>query len=107
MSTGALPEGFGELEPYVAWALPTERERIAMREASQMQDIIAFHDAMYARLEAIVEYLGQCPYPDMPNDARRLHDMALSLVEVSGLVEMYKDPAVLNMVGSDRFVSFE
>lgn len=107
MSTDTLPEGFGELERYVAWALPTERERIAMRETSPMQATVAFHDAMHARLEDVVEYLGGFAYPDLPDDARRLHDMALSLVEVSGLVEMYKDPAVLNMVGSDRFVSYE
>lgn len=107
MSASPLPAGFGDLEPWIAWALPSERERMAKRVASPMDEIIAFHAAMSARLEAIVHYLNQFPYADLAPDARRLCDMALSLVEVSSLVEMYKDPANLYMVDSSRFVAIE
>jgi len=33
--------------------------------------------------------------------------MALSHVEISNLVEMYKNPAVLNMIEAERFVPYE
>ena len=107
MSSGELPEAFHDLEPYLDWSLPTERERIAKRVASPMDEIIAFHCAISLRLEAVIVYLNQYPYAEMPDDGQRLCDMALSLVEVSNLVEMYKNPAVLNMVDAERFVPYE
>jgi hypothetical protein len=107
MSTSQLPEAFRDLEPYIAWSLSSERERIAKRIATPMDDIIEFHGKISARLEAIIIYLNQYPYSQMPEDGQRLCDMALSLVEISNLVEMYKNPAVLNMIEPERFVPYE
>ncbi len=102
-----LPKPFSALEPYLAWSLPTERERVAKRVATPMNEIIDFHGAMSERLEEIIIYLNQYPYASMPEDAQRLCAMALSLVEVSNLVEMYKNPANLNMIEPERFVVHE
>lgn len=102
-----LPEAFRDLEPHMAWSLPTERERIARRIATPMNEIIEFHGVLSKRLEEIVEYLNQYPYSEMPPDAQSLCDMALSLVEVSMLVEMYKDPDKLKMVDAHRFVAYQ
>ena len=44
--SGLLPEGFGQLEPFLGWALPTERARHAKAEASSMAEAQAFYDAM-------------------------------------------------------------
>jgi len=107
MTSYALPQAFRELEPYLAWAIPTERERIAKRVASPMHEIIEFHGAISQRLEEIIVYLNQYAYAELPADGRRLCDMALSLVEVFPLVEMYKDPANLYMIEAARFVSYE
>lgn len=107
MTTAALPAGFGELAPYLMWALPTEAERMAKRVASSLEEINAFYDAISPRMEEIITYLNQYPYTDMPPDARTLSDMALSLVEIAALVEMYKDPANLYMVEAHRFVPIE
>ncbi len=107
MSTNLLPQTFRELEPYLDWALPTERERVAKRVASPMHEITEFHAAITRRLEEIIVYLNQYPYAELPPDGRRLCDMALSLVEVFPLVEMYKDPANLYMIEASRFVSYE
>jgi hypothetical protein len=107
MTEAALPAAFDELEPYLAWALPTEAERMAKRVASPMEEIIAFHSAVSPCMEEIITYLNQYPYTDLPQDARTLSEMALSLVEISALVEMYKDPARLYMVDADRFVPIE
>jgi hypothetical protein len=103
----ALPEPFRDLDPYLSWSLPTERERIARRGATPMDEIIEFHGVLSQRLEAIIEYLNQYPYSEMPDDAQCLCDMALSLVEVSMLVEMYKNPDNLNMVEAHRFVPYQ
>lgn len=107
MSHAALPAGFHDLERYLAWALPSERERMTKRVETPMDEIIAFHGAMSQRLEEIIHYLNQFPYAALAPDARLLCDMALSLVEVSSLVEMYKDPANLYMVEASRFVPIE
>ena len=102
-----LPEAFCDLEPYLEWSLPTERERIARRVATPMDEIIEFHGVMSKRLEEVIVYLNQYPYTEMPADAQCLCDMALSLVEVSMLVEMYKDPDKLKMVDAHRFVAYQ
>lgn len=107
MSGNALPGSFRDLEPYLAWSLPSERERIAKRISTPMQEIIEFHTEISGRLEEIIIYLNQYPYAEMPEDGQRLCDMALSLVEISNLVEMYKNPAVLNMIEPERFVPYE
>lgn len=107
MSNSHLPEGFENLEPYIDWSLASERDRIAKRVASQMEDIIEFHGAVSKQLEAIIVFLNQYPYDDLPEDGQRLCDMALSLVEVAPLVEMYKDPANLYMVDPERFIAYQ
>ena len=100
-----LPEQFQQLEAYLEWSLPTERERIAKRVASSLDEINGFYSAISARMEEIIEYLNQYHYDALPEDAQRLCNMALSLVEVSSLVEMYKNPALLNMVEAERFIT--
>lgn len=107
MSSQTLPALFRALEPYQEWSLPTERERIAKRLATPLADIIEFHGEMFTRLEEIIVYLNQYPYAEMPLDAQRLCNMALSLVEVCNLVEMYKNPALLNMIDAARFIPYE
>lgn len=102
-----LPAEFQDLGPFLAWSLPTERERMAKRESTAMPEIIEFHAIMFERLEEIVAYLNQYAYADMPEDAQCLCNMALSLVEVCNLVELWKNPDLLNAVGSDRFVPHE
>ena len=107
MSGSQLPEAFHDLERFIDWSLPSERERIAKRLATPMEEIIEFHGIISLRLEEIINYLNQYPYAQMPEDCQRLCDMALSLVEICNLVEMYKNPAVLNMIEAERFVPYE
>jgi hypothetical protein len=107
MSSSVLPAAFRDLEPYLDWSLPTERERIAKRIATPMNEIIEFHDVLLSRLESIIEYLNQYSYDNMPDDGQRLCDMALAHVEISNLVEMYKNPAVLNMMDAERFEAYQ
>jgi hypothetical protein len=52
-----LPAQFQELEQWRAWSLATEPERSAKRQASTMDDIKAFYDAMLVRMEEVLPYL--------------------------------------------------
>jgi hypothetical protein len=104
---GALPARFRDLEPWLDWALATERERKARRIASSMEEIKAFYAAVSARLEAIILELDETPYPELTPPQRRLADMCLALVEVCNLVELYKGPDVMDAMEPARFVPHE
>ena len=91
MTEALLPQAFADLAPYMDWALEPERARTAKKAASSMEEIRAFYDAMMPRLEKIMAYLDGVPAGDeRPESAHRLHLLALSLVEVANLVEIYK-----------------
>lgn len=104
---GALPDGFADLEPFVGWALATETERLASRESSTIEEMQVFYDAMMQRLPAIVQYLNQFPIERMSDETQRLLNMALSVIEVSIAVELYRQPQVVNGFDRSRFVIVE
>ena len=92
MAEQQLPERFGGLTPYLAWSLPTERERSAKRQASTMDEITAFYQAMLPRMEEILSYLAQYPLEHVPQDVQRLFYLALALAKIAPTVEMYGEP---------------
>jgi hypothetical protein len=95
-----LPEEFKDLERFAAWALPTESERSEKRLSSRMEEISEFYAAMHARMSAILPYLSRYDVNDMPEDARQLLHLALSLAEIAPAVEWYNQPTVID--GFDR-----
>jgi len=99
-SSSVLPAPFVGLEPFVHWSLATERERFMARESSSREELQMFYDAMMPRMAAIVEYLNRYPLDRMPDEAMRLLRMALSVVEVSIAIELYRQPKAYN--GFDR-----
>jgi len=107
MTDNLLPQPFRALAPYLDWALPTERERAAKERGSTIEAVRAFYDAMAPQLEAIIAYLDKTPFGTMPPENQRLLNMALALVEISNLVELYKRPEKMNMVPAERFVPYE
>ncbi len=92
MSEQFLPEPFADLAPYLAWALPTERERSAKRQASTMAEINAFYQAMLPRMDEILSYLEQYTLEGVPADVQRLFFLTLSLAKIAPAVEMYGEP---------------
>jgi hypothetical protein len=92
MSEHQLPEPFADLTLYLAWALPTERERSAKRQASTMAEISAFYQAMLPRMDEILSYLEQYPPEQVSADAQRLFYLTLSLAKIAPAVEMYGEP---------------
>ena len=53
----ALPPDFADLEPFADWALPSEGERYGKRLASTMDELQAFYDAAFPRLQDSTDYL--------------------------------------------------
>ena len=107
MKEPTLPAAFHDLRPFTGWALATERERTAKRLASDMRDIQSFYDAMLPRLDAVMDYLNGFPLDQLPDEARSLFLMSLSLVEVANAVEMFGQPSVINGFDVARFVPVE
>ena len=101
-----LPELFQDLEPFAsAWALSTERERIQQRQTGEPAELRAFYDAMVPRLNDALSYLDQYSLSDMPEDARTLFYMILSLAGVGLTVEADRSQSAGRYFDSTRFVS--
>jgi hypothetical protein len=89
-----LPPDFADLEPYAPWSLPTERERFAKRLASSMDELQAFYDAAFPRLDDAVAYLDQFPLDALPEDATHLIQLYYSLMNVSFPIEVWRQQRV-------------
>ena len=99
-----LPEAFQDLAPYLAWSLPTERERSAKRQASTMAEINTFYQAALPRMDEVLPYLAQFPLENNPEDVQRLFYLALALAEVAPAVENFGQPSVVEGYDIARFV---
>jgi len=95
MTDPLLPEPFAELEPFAAiWCLPTEVERYARRLASTMDELQAFYDAFFPRIEEAIAYCDGFPLDEMPDDVVALMQLIYSLIIVSMPVEAWRQPYV-------------
>jgi hypothetical protein len=89
-----LPSDFADLEPFVEWAIPTERARYDKRVASTMDQLQTFYDAAFPRMEDAMSYLEQYSMDALPDDAKRLLWLYCALVTVSFPVEVWRQPRV-------------
>ncbi len=105
MPEGLLPSQFTDLEPFVrAWSLAEERARNTKRLSSTREELQTFYDAIFPRMEVILAYLKQFPPEAMPEEARRLFLLTLSLAEIAPAVELFGQPEVVDGFESTRFV---
>jgi hypothetical protein len=99
-----LPDDFADLEQFIAWSLPTERERNAKRQASSMDEITKFYETLVPRTERILEYLDRFELGKLPAQEQRLLDLTLALAEIANAVELYKNPAVIDGFDPRRLI---
>jgi hypothetical protein len=92
--TTSLPPDFADLEPYSQWCLATEADRYAKRLASTMEEMQAFYDAAFPRLEEVLGYLDRLELDALPEDAGRLLMLCYSLINVSFPVEVWRQARV-------------
>jgi hypothetical protein len=89
-----LPPDFADLEPFADWCLEFERERYAKRLASSMDELQAFYDAAFPRLDDALSYLDAFELDALADDSRRLLWLCYSLINVSFPVEVWRQPRV-------------
>jgi hypothetical protein len=89
-----LPAPFADLEPFAEWALPGEGTRYQKRLASTMDELQAFYDAAFPRLEAGTEYLKSVPLEGISEADKHLVWLFAALVTVSFPVEVWRQPRV-------------
>jgi hypothetical protein len=104
MSRQHFPAPFADLEPLADWALATEGQRARKRRDSTMAEIRTFYDAVLPRMEAMIDYLNPLPLDHLPDDARRLLHLTLSLAEVAPAVELFNQPLVTDGYDPERFI---
>ncbi len=92
--TNSLPPEFADLEPFADWCLGTEAERFGKRLASSMDEMQAFYDAAFPRLEAVLAYLDTFDLNGLPDDAGRLLTLSYSLINISFPVEVWRQARV-------------
>jgi len=90
----ALPAQFADLEPYAGWALPSEHDRYGKRIASTMDELQAFYDAAFPRLDDGADYLQSVAIEGISEEDRNLLWLFSSLVTVSFPVEAWRQPRV-------------
>lgn len=87
MSELALPERFSDLSRFVAtWALPTEKQRHQKRLNSTLDEVRAFYDAMFPRMDEVMGYLKGIPAANrqtLPAQDRTLFNLALAFMDAS------------------------
>lgn len=89
-----LPDAFTDLEPFADWALPSEYDRYAKRMSSTQDELQAFYDAAFPRLEASTGYLESVTLDDISDEDQNLLWLFCSLVTVSFPVEVWRQPKV-------------
>jgi hypothetical protein len=89
-----LPAEFADLEPFADWALPSERDRYAKRLASTMDELQAFYEAAFPRLENSVDYLKGVALDTISDEDQHLLWLFAALVTVSFPVEVWRQPRV-------------
>lgn len=89
-----LPPDFADLEPFASWAIPTEGARYAKRLASTMDDLQAFYDAAFARVDDAMSYLEKFDLDALPDDAKHLLWLFCALMTVSFPIEVWRQQRV-------------
>jgi hypothetical protein len=90
----ALPTQFAELEPFADWALPSELDRYGKRLASTMDELQAFYDAAFPKLEAGTDYLKGVSLEGISEPDRNLLWLFEALVTVSFPIEAWRQARV-------------
>jgi hypothetical protein len=107
VSQSTLPADFADLEPYLDWALPSEGDRYAKRLASSMDELQAFYDAAFPRLEAGADYLRGVAIEGISDEDRTLLQLFEALVTVSFPIEVWRQARVPDSGASSVDVTVE
>ena len=100
----SLPKEFETFLPFAeAWALDTEAARAKQRWNSDFSDIEEFYNAVVPELERALDYLNQFDLESLTQEQNNLLNMTLSIAEVAGAVESFRESAVPYAFSPDKF----
>jgi hypothetical protein len=94
MTMPTFPTEFADLEPFTDWAIPTERARYAKRIASTMDELQAFYDAAFPRIDDALTYLDRQSLDALSEEGQRLLWLYCALMTASFPVEAWRQPRV-------------
>jgi hypothetical protein len=89
-----LPQAFADLEPFADWVLPSEYDRYEKRLNSTQEELQAFYDAAFPRLQQSTDYLKSVSMDGISEEDQNLLWLFCSLVTVSFPVEVWRQPRV-------------
>jgi len=82
--TKSVDDYLAELRPYIdRWAVATQEEREIRRRRATAAELKTFYEAIVPNLEDIIEVLNLLPLNEMPDNARLLMNLTLSLAEIA------------------------
>lgn len=93
-TASGLPAAFADLEPFADWILETQDARYEKRLASTVDEMQAFYDVMFPRLQDVIDYCNQYDIDDLPEPVRKLMFLTFSLIQASFVVEAWRQPHV-------------
>lgn len=85
-----LPAGFEDLSRFLPeWAIPVEYDRHEKRLGLSLDEVRAFHDALFPRMEAVMAHLQRLPADGATGEEdRNLFYLAMSFMEMSHPVDL-------------------
>jgi hypothetical protein len=89
-----LPQAFADLEPFTDWVLPSEYDRYEKLLNSTQEELQAFYDAAFPRLQQSTDYLKSVSMDGISDEDQNLLWLFCSLVTVSFPVEVWRQPRV-------------
>lgn len=94
MANAVLPEGFAQLEEFVAdWIYPTEGERLEKRLSTDFVEIKRFYSVAIEAAPAALEILGKrSAHEQLPEQEAHLSGLMLMMAEVAPAVELFGSP---------------
>ena len=88
MSEVLLPNAFKDLAEFSDWILPVERDRHRKRVTSDLATARRFYDALFPRMEAILDHLNARRWEDLTPADRNLFVFACAFMEVTHPIEL-------------------
>jgi hypothetical protein len=105
--TAKLPGQFADLEPFADWALQGERARYLKRLASTMDEMQAFYDAAFTRIDEVCAYLEQRTMDALTPEDKHLVWLYCALVNVSFPIEVWRQQRVPDSGAADIVPTLE
>jgi hypothetical protein len=100
-SSAPLPKQFAKLGKYMAFCLPTTKDRLRKRAGTPMAELEAFYNFMKPMMIDILTFLQAHPVKaeEQTVEVRNLVYLAKSFMEASMAVELLKEPDESNVWG--------